>query len=418
MKFATILGLLGVLVIAGWSQAQDWPQWRGPNRDDRSEATNLLKSWPDEGPKQLWVNKESGLGYSGFAIVEGRLYTMGMGEDNTFGLCMDAKTGEEIWRTAIGVRYNNGWGDGPRSTPTVDGDQVFMLTSKGNVVCLQAKDGKQIWRKSLTKDFGGSVPRWGYSESVLVDGDKVLVTPGGKKGTVVALNRNNGDMIWQSTDVKEYAHYSSIIKIKMDDNFQYVQLTPKRLFGLSLDGKLLWSSDWHGSIAVVPTPIFHNGKVYVTSGYGAGCKQVDISTGAAKSTWQNRNMKNHHGGVILVDGHLYGFSDKRGWVCQRWDDGEIAWSEGSATFRKGAIGYAEGRFYCIEERTGKVALIEASQKGWKQVGGFRLGPLSDKRKRSGGIWVHPTIANGKLYLRDQELIYCYDISAEKKTSAK
>jgi len=404
------IGYLCVLTMS--SMAQDWPQWRGPNRDDISQAKGLLKKWPDGGPKQLWINKNSGLGYSGFAIVKDRLYTMGLElegdrQAKCFVLCLDANDGKEIWRTPVDTRYTNGWGDGPRCTPTVDGEQIFVLTAKGKLVCLSVKDGKQVWSRTMS-EFGGEVPRWGYSESVLVDGDKVLCTPGGKKGAVVAVNRKDGRSIWQSTDFIENAHYSSIIKVTSGMQDQYVQLTPQKLVGLSMDGKTLWTSKWRGRIAVIPTPIFEDGHVYVTSGYEAGSKLVSIKDNEAVDKWDNRIMKNHHGGVILVGDHLYGYSDRRGWTCQAWENGDAIWDD--KTLGKGAIGYAEGHLYCQDEKTGKVMLVPATPNGWNVVGELEVSPLSENRKPSGRIWVHPTIANGKMYLRDQEMIYCYDIA--------
>ncbi len=405
------------LVVQSTALAQDWPQWRGPNRDDISKETGLLDKWPANGPKQVWVNKSSGLGYSGFAVVKDRLYTMGLDDGKSYVICLNTKDGKEIWRTKVSDWYRNSWGDGPRCTPTVDGDNVYILSANGDVACLAAKDGKKVWSKSLVSDFGGKVPRWGYSESVLIDGDRLLCTPGGSDGTVVCLKKSDGSTVWQSKDITEPAHYSSIIVAKSGKQKQYVQLTPRKLFGLSEKGEVLWTSDWNGRIAVIPTPIYQDNKVYITSGYGVGCKLVDISdTKNVKEVWRNRVMKNHHGGVILLNGYLYGYSDKVGWTCQNWEDGELVWNE-KRVLKKGAIGYADGHFYCLEEQTGKVGLIKATEKGFELKGQFQLSPLSKKRKPQGKIWVHPTIAGGKLYLRDQEIIYCYDISdpAKKKT---
>jgi outer membrane protein assembly factor BamB len=407
-----IAQLLFAFMLTSQSVADDWPQFRGPNRDDVSKETGLLKQWPDGGPTKIWTHEKSGLGYSGFSIVDGRLFTMGLDSVETFVICLDADNGKEIWRTKIGEKFSNGWGNGPRSTPTVDGDHVYALSAKGMLMCLNKKDGKQVWKQSM-KDFGGKVPSWGYSESVLIDGDLVLCTPGGSRGTILALDKKSGDKVWQSSEVTEPAHYSSIIKVQTNMKTQYVQLTPKKVFGVSDKGRLLWSSEWRGSVAVIPTPIFNDGKVYICSGYGAGSKLIDISEvdpdeKLGTDVWDNRVMKNQHGGVILLKDHLYGYSDKVGWTCQDWETGEMVWSE-KRSFRKGAIGYADDRFYCQEEKTGEVALIDASSEGWKERGRFKMEPQSPNRSRRGAIWVHPTISNGKLYLRDQEYIHCYDI---------
>ena len=394
--------------------AEDWPQWRGPNRDDVSLEKDLLQSWPDRGPTSVWTNENSGLGYAGFSIVGDRLYTMGLEQSSdspkSFVLCLNSGDGTEVWRTEIDDQFSNDWGDGPRSTPTYSDGKLFTLSASGKVVCLDADSGELVWKQSLVDDFGGKVPYWGYSESVLVHDGKVLCTPGGAQGAIVALNKSNGEKVWQSEDFTEAAHYSSIIHANVNGKSQYIQLTQTKLVGLSDQGKVIWTADWpRGRIAVIPTPIFHDGKVYVSSGYNAGSMLVDISGGGAEQVWDNRIMKNHHGGVIRIGQHLYGYSDGRGWTCQNWETGEPVWQDKS--LGKGAVGYADGRLYCIDEKTGRVVLAEASPDGWKSCGEFRLNPLSGNRKPQGGIWVHPTIANGKLYLRDQERIYCFDISS-------
>ena len=388
--------------------ADDWLQWRGPNRTDVSKETDLLDKWPEGGPKQIWTYDKGGLGYAGFAVKGEYLLTMGLEGSKEFLLCLDANTGEEKWRTNFASRYENGWGDGPRSTPTIDGDQVYALAAAGELVCCNLKNGKKRWSTNLT-DLGGRVPGWGYSESPLVDGDRVLVTPGGKDGAIAAIDKTTGTEIWRSEDVTYPAHYSSIIKINVGGNEQYVQLFEKRVVGVNPnDGSLIWSSGWHGSVAVIPTPIYSDGKVYICSGYGAGCKMIKLNQdGTSEDLWQNRVMKNHHGGVILVDGHVYGFSDKVGWVCQNFETGEMVWKDKG--IGKGAITYADGKFFCLAERSGKVAMIDAKTAGYRELGSFTLSPQTKRRNPAGMIWVHPVIANGKLYLRDQEIIHCYDV---------
>ena len=390
------------------AQNQGWPQWRGPNRDGVSNETGLLSQWPEGGPKRLWINEKCGLGYSGFSVVGDRLYTMGLEDDKQFVVCLNALDGAEVWRSPIGADFDNDWGDGPRSTPTIDNGQVFALSADGVLSCHNADDGKELWIAKLT-EFGGKVPDWGYSESVLVDGDKVICTPGGKNGAILALNRGTGEKIWQTTDLTTPAHYSSIISASINGEQQYVQLLMSEVAGINpVDGKVLWKVDFPGNVAVIPTPIAHENSVYATSGYGAGSQRVDISGTTATVAWANKTMKNHHGGVILVDGHLFGYSDGPGWLCQDWKTGESVWSE-SEKLGKGAIGYADGRLYCVAEESGEVALIEPSTEGWKEHGRFKLAPQTSRRKPAGRIWVHPVIADGRLYLRDQEIVYCYDI---------
>lgn len=393
--------------------ADDWPGWRGADRSDVSKETGLLKHWPAEGPKQLWTFKQAGVGYSGFAIVDGNLYTMGAYKEDVQLLCLDAATGKGKWMAKVSDQVlGNGWGDGPRGTPTVDGDHVYAMSGSGHVVCVKTDGGEVVWSKKMS-DYGGKVPNWGYTESVLVDGDRLICTPGGSDGTILALKKLTGETIWQSDDLSERADYSSVIVAEHGGVRQYIQLTQKKLAGVAADdGRLLWESDWSGRTAVIPTPIFRDGKVYVSSGYGVGCKLVKLSGDSAEDVYENKVMKNHHGGVILVGDHLFGHSDGGGWVCQNFETGEQVWSD-RESLGKGGITCADGMLYCVGENDGEVVLIEASAEGWKEQGRFTLDPQSEIRSSRGKIWTHPVIANGKLYLRDQDIVYCYDVKSSR-----
>lgn len=396
---------LALLALAG----ADWPQWQGPDRTNVSPETGLLKEWPEGGPQRRWLSREGGLGYSGMAVVGDRLYTLGAMDKRASLIALNAATGEKVWIAPIGEVLSNGWGDGPRATPTVDGERVYAMTGKGELVCCQVSDGKLVWQVSM-KDFGGRVPGWGYCESVLVDGEQVVCTPGGKQGAMLALNKLTGEKIWQSKDFTRGAQYSSIIVANVGGQRQYVQLTQEELVGIDPEsGDVLWSSPWEGRTAVIPTPIYHDGRVYITSGYGVGCKLVDVTKEKAADVYQNKVMKNHHGGVVRLDDHLFGYSDGVGWVCQAFKSGELVWNN-KRELGKGCLTYADGMLYLVDERDGDVVLIEASTDGWKEKGRFRLDPQTEQRNPKGRIWTHPTIAGGKLYLRDQELIYCYDIA--------
>lgn len=389
--------------------ANDWPQWRGPNRDDVSKETGLLKKWPTEGPKRAWVNEDAGLGYSGFAIVGGKLYTMGLYDAEEKLICLDATTGKKIWDAPVGALYKNKWGNGPRCTPTVAGGKVFATGGNGDLVCVDAATGKLEWTKSLTKDLGGVLQSWGYTESPLVDEGLVIVTPGGGKGALAALNVKNGKVEWQTKDVTENAQYSSIIPIDHGGQRQYVQLLMKSILGISKDGKVLWQSAFPGATAVIPTPIYHEGQIYVAAGYGVGCKAVKLGDSGVTEVYSNKNMVNHHGGVILTNGKLYGFSDGRpgGWTCQDFKTGEVVWQDPG--IGKGALTCADGMLYCQAEKDGTIALVEVSKDGWKLVSSFKLEAQSSQRSPDGRIWTHPVISNGRLYLRDQEFISCYDV---------
>jgi outer membrane protein assembly factor BamB len=401
--------LLTLCLLIGSVGAENWPGWRGSDRTDVSRETGLLKAWPEGGPKKVWLNEKCGVGYSGFAVVDDNLYTMGGYQDDVRLICLDANTGERRWRTVIAESVlENGWGDGPRGTPTVDGDRVYALAGEGTLVCAKADSGDVVWKVDL-KQFGGSIPNWGYTESVLVDGDKVICTPGGQEGALLALNKMTGEKIWQSKDFTDRADYASVIVAEHAGVRQYIQLTQKTLVGVAADdGRVLWTYPWPGRTAVVPTPIFREGKVYVASGYGVGCGLVELTQDSAEEVYENKVMKNHHGGVILVGDHLYGYSDGVGWVCQEFATGEQVWSEKNA-LGKGAVACADGMLYCVDESGGEVVLVEASPSGWNEKGRFKLDPQSEFRSPRGKIWTHPTIANGKLYLRDQEIVYCFDV---------
>lgn len=387
----------------------DWPQWRGPDRSDVSKETGLLKTWPEGGPKRVWLYTNAGNGYSGPAIANGKFFILGTRGGNEILLILDANTGKELVATKLGRVLDNNWGDGPRGTPTVDGDRVYAMSGMGDLVCLNIADGEIRWQTSMD-NLGGERPNWGYTESVLVDGPQVVCTPGGSDGAVAALDKMNGKLIWQSKEFTDPAHYSSIVPAQINGRPQYVQRTEKAVVGISpRDGKLLWKASFPGRTAVIPTPIVRGNEVYVTAGYGAGCKLVRIEPDyTVTEVYQNKVMKNHHGGVILVGDHVYGYADP-GWACQDFKTGDPVWNH--RKFGKGAIGYADGMLYCLEESSGTVALVEASPTGWNEHGRFTLAPQTKIRSSSGRIWTHPVVSNGKLYLRDQDLIYCYDVKA-------
>jgi len=389
----------------------DWPQWRGDSRRDHSPDKGLLAQWPQEGPKQVWSFNNAGSGYAGFAIAKDSLFTMGLRDGQEFLIAVNASTGKELWSSSAGQKYPNGWGDGPRMTPTVDGDRVFAIGGQGLLICVESKNGKLIWSKNLVTDLGGQLQDWGYTESPLVVGDIVICTPGGPQGTLAGLDKSSGAVRWRTSGLTDKAQYSSPILIQHDGQPQVVQLVMNRFFGVSpKDGSVLWKKDFPGRVAVIPTPIYEDGIVYVTAGYGVGCEAVRLGTNnSIAPLYSNKVMKNHHGGVVCVDGYLYGHSDGGGWVCQELKTGKEIWSHKG--FGKGSVTYADGKLICLDERNGDVALVEASTQGWKELSRFKLAPLSSKRSPQGGIWPHPVVVNGRLYLRDQELLHCFNVKS-------
>jgi len=408
-----VTAVLLLCLLPAFVSAKDWPGWRGADRNDHSPDKGLLKEWPADGPERIWLFDEAGLGYAGFSIVDKTLYTMGAFDGETRLLALDARTGARKWALKMTDFFAemSKWGDGPRGTPTVSDGHVYALAGNGTLVCAST-DGNEVWRKSLVDDLGGGVPKWGYSESPLVEGDMLIVTPGGADGTLAALDKKTGKTIWRSTDFTDGAAYSSVIAVDHGGKRMLVQLVEKNFVGIDAkDGSVMWKHEWPGRVAVIPTPIYHEGKVFVATGYGVGCKQVELVDGTAKETWMNKNMKNHHGGVILLDDHLYGYSDGIGWACLSWDSGEIVWSEKKA-LGKGTVTYADGNFYCVDEKTGDVVLLRATTEGYNEASRFTLSPQTKQRKPDGRIWTHPVVLDGKLYLRDQEYIHCYDVTAK------
>ena len=411
LPLAALLGQL--LCHPSSAVADDWPQWRGPNRDGVGTERGLLKSWPKEGPPLAWKATGLGIGFSGVSVAGKRIYTMGNQSDGNHVLALGLADGKILWSAKLGKAGAPGWGGfaGPRGTPTVDGELVFVLGQYGEVMCVNAQDGKEMWRKDLTTDFGGPRPEWGFSESPLVNGDQVLFTPGGPKGTLVALNKKTGEVIWQSRGWTDNAQYSSIILAEIDGVRQYVQLTDKSLAGVApKDGEILWKAPRKGSTAVITTPIYSDGHVYVSSGYDIGCNLFKVAKGspfAATQVYANKVLENHHGGVVKIGDYLYGYDEKRGWTCQEFASGAAKWQE-KDKLGKGSLVYADGCFYCREEaEKGVVALVAASPAGFVEQGRFT--PPNRSGKQS---WPHPVVVGGRLYLRDQDVLLCYDVRAK------
>jgi outer membrane protein assembly factor BamB len=403
------LSLLLLIGLTGAAVAEDWPQWRGPNRDGGSTETGLLKQWPEGGPKLVWKADGLGAGYSSVAVADGRIITLGDLDDGSYAIAIQESNAKPLWKTRIGGAGGHRKYPGTRSTPTIAGKQVFILNQFSDLVCLDAATGKKIWSRNLVDEFGGKMMSgWKYSESPLVDGDKVLCTPGGSDGTVLALNRNTGKKIWRTTDWTDTAGYSSIIIKTIHGKRQYIQLTGASVAGIDPDsGDILWRAARQGKTAVISTPVVEENIVFVTSGYGVGCNAFGIhKQGAqwtAKEIYANLNIANHHGGVVKRGNHVFGSSGAT-FRCLDIETGELAYNERSVG--KGATVYADGHFYLRSEK-GPVALIVATPKGLTEAGRFQQPNRSGKQ-----TWPHPVVANGKLYLRDQDILLCYDIAAK------
>lgn len=399
-------------------KAQDWPQWRGPNRDGVSKETGLNLDWTAKKPQLLWTFRDAGAGYTAPVIVGTTLYSQGAGGGSDFAFALDTRTGKLKWKQNLGKQYIMDRGDGPRGSVTVDGDKLYLIRGSGQVHCLSAADGKLIWQKDFRTDLGGNIMSrtdWGFSESPLVDGNLVICTPGGNNGTMAALDKATGRVVWRSKEYTDLGGYSSPIVAVIDGVRQYIQLTRQGAIGVSAkDGKLLWSANVAGNnTAAIPTPVYRDNIVYVTSGYGSGCAALLISKKGEAFTadvlYSNKVMINHHGGVVLVGDHIYGYSDGPGWVCQNFKTGESVWAHKVAEPGKGAVLSVGGRLLCLDERTGSLTVALASPDGWKEFGRLDFPERSKVTSQDKRVWTHPVVSNGKLYLRDHDLVFCYDL---------
>jgi outer membrane protein assembly factor BamB len=432
MKRYALYSAWVTLVVAAFSATPapfDWPQWQGPDRNAISRETGLLRDWPKDGPPLAWQVKGLGGGDSAPSIAAGRIYGMSHRANDEGGevqvvWALSESDGEEVWVTALGPAFPQRMPqgkEGPACTPTVDGERLYVLGLGGELACLQAKDGKLIWQRGLQRDFGGQVPTWSYRESPLIDGEKVICTPGGEDATLVALNKSTGQTIWKSqVPGNPKAAYASAIAIDFEGQRQYVQLTQRALVGIAAsDGKFLWRYDRAANSHGIncSTPIHRDDLVFAASAYGAGGGLVKLSRAAdggveAEEVYFTKKMQNHHGGMILFDNHLYGANggnEGGALACLEFRTGTVLWDERDNSERrapKGSLALADGLLYYRTE-SGTMLLIEPNPEEYVERGRFEQPDRSAKP-----AWAHPVIANGKLYVRDQDVLFCYDVKAQ------
>jgi outer membrane protein assembly factor BamB len=418
------------LLFACTALAADWPTFRGPNRDGVSKETGLLQEWPKNGPPTIWTAKNLGLGFGAPVIAEGKIFGLGTRGGKEGMWALRESDGSELWFTPFAdprppIRQNNG----PSGSPTHSSGKVYATSTDGTLVCLNAADGKEIWQASYAKDFGRPAQGWGFTESPLVDGDKVIVAPGSAKATVLALHKESGKVIW-TTETKDgaggAAGYSSAVKATLGDIPMYIVLLGQSggLIGVHSDtGKLLWqyTAAALGGVAQIPMPVVKGDLVWFSTSYSGGSALLQlIPEGMDKVTVKElktyrRELMNHHGGMVLVGDHIYfGSGHNQGDpVCVELKTGEKTWGpEKSPAGGKGsaAVLYADNRLY-FRYQNGVMVLIEANPEELKVVSSFKLPEPNEKSHPQS--WPHPVIANGKLYLRDQKVMYCYDIKADK-----
>jgi outer membrane protein assembly factor BamB len=390
---------VSLLALATIASAADWPQFRGPNRDGLSAETGLAREWPKDGPPQLWKISNLGEGYGSLAVVGDRIYVQGTNGQESLVFALSRADGKTLWTTALGPRLVLDQGNGPRGTPTVEGDALYVLTENGDLARLSTTDGKIAWKVNILEEFKAKNIGWGISESPLIDGNNVIVTPGGE-ATFAALDKNTGKTVWKSARLAERAGYASAIAADVGPVRVITNFTHDAGVGVrASDGKRLWEyrAPANGT-ANCTTPIFHNNRVFYSSAYGTGAGLLQLGPRGAevdsREVYFTKEMKNHHGGVVLIDGHIYGFDDHI-LTCLEFDTGAVKWQDRSVG--KGAVIAADGMLYLLGERH-TMGLAVATPEGYSERGRFTI------ENRDQPSWAHPVVSNGVLYIRNKDVL--------------
>ena len=390
-----------------------WPCFHGPRRDNIAIDTELMQAWPQAGPELLWTASGIGYGYSSVSIVAGRIFTAGMIDRQTYVTALDLNA-KQLWQRLNGQSWQASerqtWAmsySGSRGTPTVDGETVYHLSEMGRLTAFETRTGQERWHRDVLKDFNAERPEYGYSESVLIHGDVLFCCPGGGKGYMVALDKRTGRTLWANTEIKDAVGNCSAVFTSIDGLEQVITMSAKRVLSFDPDnGRLLWdyafSNKRENNVADV---IISDGLVYASSGYGGGSillrpQRKGDSECSVDSVWKSDLLDNHHGGVLLFGGRLYGAGhEARGWFCLDFKTGRQLWQ----TPGKGSLTYADGRLFCLDER-GTMALVKATDDKWEETGSFRL-----PRGGKGLYWAHPVICGGRMYVRHAEQLFAYDV---------
>jgi outer membrane protein assembly factor BamB len=405
-----------LIVVAGLSatavgqstSSYDWPQWHGPDRDGTSKETGLLKQWPASGPSLVWSASNLGTGYGSIAVKGDRIFVQGSNGRQSVVFSLNRADGKSVWSKALGAAGGNDRASGPRSTPTLDDDRVYVLTENGDLWCLKAVDGTAVWQRNILKDFNGRNISWLLSESPLVDGNQVIVTPGGSGAGLAALDKMTGKTVWTSKELSDEAGYASPIVADVQGVRTVMTLTGENGVGVrAADGKLMWKYPRVANrTANVATPVFHDNKVFYTSAYGTGGALLSLTAQGnevkAQEVYFTREMQNHHGGVVFVNGYLYGFNNSI-LTCLDFATGQTMWRHRSVG--KGSLTYADGNLYLLSEDN-VVGLAEAAPGGYMERGRFKI---ADQGLPS---WAHPVVSGGRLYIRNQGTLAAYDIRAK------
>ena len=415
-KISGSLLLIGSLILAQLSpelNADDWPQWRGPERNGVSKEENLRDRWPEKGPDLLWSKEALGKGFSSVSISGNHLFVTGVVDEQEMLTALDLE-GSILWQTIYGEIWEDSYSEA-RTTPTIENDLIFVISGMGKVVCMDRLNGKIQWSSDVVEIFDGDYHHWGIAESPLIVDNKIICTPGGDEASVVALDKSNGNVIWQSKSLSEQANYCSPILIERGTKKIIATQLAESFVGINAeDGSVLWQVEYEDyqddpkDINVV-SPLYQDGKVYVTSGYDDGGAMFTLSEDGTKISreWIDKTLDIHLGGAVKVGDFIYGanWEDNRNgnWVCLDWNTGKVMYEKKWKT--KGSIIYAEGKLYCYEEKKGNIALVKATPENFDIISSFKI-PLG-----KGPHWAHPSISNGRLYVRHGEALMVYDIRA-------
>jgi outer membrane protein assembly factor BamB len=424
-RVLTALGLLALALVATAAES-DWPTFRGPDRTDVSKDKNLLAKWPEDGPPLAWKTTGLGVGFSSVSVMGDKVYTMGDVEKSSLLFAVDRAKGGKLWELKVGPNGGGGGYIGPRCTPSTDGEFVYALGWAGDLVCATTKDGKEVWRKNFKTDLKGRSGGWSYTESPLIDGEHLIVTPGGPDAAVAALDKKSGKVVWTgSVPGGDSAGYASLVIAELGGVKQYVTLMANGLVSFAAkDGKMLWrygtSKDRFGSnTANIPTPIVKDEYVFAAAGYGRGAALLKVTKDggefAVEEVYWNKDLTNKHGGVVLVGDRLFGDRDDSGNLqCSDFKTGKVLWSRRGGKGPKGTPGegggsasltYADGKLY-VRYSDGWVHLVDATADKYTMLSEFKV------PNGKNNTWAHPVVVGGKLYIRELDVLYCHDVSAK------
>ena len=408
-----LLLVLSAPLAAFGAGGTNWPCFHGARRDNLSTDTGLLRVWPEDGPQLAWAASGIGHGYSSVAIAGDRIFTAGMIDKQTHVTALDMQ-GKILWQRINGQSWEaterQPWAvpyAGARGTPTLDGDTVYHLSELGRLTAFAAQTGEERWHVDLMQTFQAKRPKYGLSESVLIDGNSLFCCPGGADGYVVAVDKRTGATLWAANDIQDPVGYGSPVMARIDGVTQAISMSAKRVFAFAPNsGRLLWDYEFGNARSNNATDVIvSDGLVYASSGYGGGSillrpVRQPNGTFSVEQIWKTDLLDNHHGGVLLRDGRLYGAGhEARGWFCLDFKTGNQLWQ----TDGKGSLTCADGMLYCLSER-GTMSLVQAKAEKWNEISSFRL-----PRSGRGLYWAHPVVCDGRLYVRHAEKLFAYDI---------